>query len=500
MFLLTTACFVCATAAFQSSSSPRRIRGRSAILQFPPSPSALYSSSSDGTEDQSIEALQSLAKFHEGSWQGRAKSFAVTADVAAGIVQRKDSPSYQCFVKVVLDAANRDYLLQETLEWEDSVSSRSISFKNSNVDVDAVDASYSLDSTLPDFPNALAGTDKLKQFLIEHCVAVSDDERARCLVFYGADQNLIRIVVCEETRIPTENEDVVIGTSDKDSSFSAADLLEMQSDVDRLVDKMTGDSKVGSQESGHTSGTPQEQLKKLQDVVSLSESTPSDENDGTGSSFSKHSVTLLEVSSGVWLGDSIIRDVPMVPMSMEERGKGFGPKQIATIRSKDAFAKWSVGVQKVAWRWMWNFGDEIRQVNDIGKFMGAQLEPTLAQSLSGTVCINEGLSRKIKPDDQMVYIDWNGENVGFVLGSYSVQVPRYLKFDKRQVRPFTTEFTVFQSAPKRSNAEDVSNDEPDLKDMICSKVSRVYNYEGRLKQGCTSFFTFKRFGTEKQDT
>jgi hypothetical protein len=75
-----------------------------------------------------------------------------------------------------------------------------------------------------------------------------------------------------------------------------------------------------------------------------------------------------------------------------------------------------------------------------------------------------------------------------------------LKFDKRQVRPFTTEFTVFQSAPKRSNAEDVSNDEPDLKDIICSKVSRVYNYEGRLKQGCTSFFTFKRFGTEKQDT
>jgi hypothetical protein len=73
---------------------------------------------------------------------------------------------------------------------------------------------------------------------------------------------------------------------------------------------------------------------------------------------------------------------------------------------------------------MWNFGDEICQVNDIGKFMGAQLEPTLAQSLSGTVCINEGLSRKIKPDDQMVYIDWNGENVGFVLGSYSVQVSR----------------------------------------------------------------------------
>jgi hypothetical protein len=31
-----------------------------------------------------------------------------------------------------------------------------------------------------------------------------------------------------------------------------------------------------------------------------------------------------------------------------------------------------------------------------------------------------------------------------------------------------------------------------LPELCCSKIARVYNFEGKLKQGCTSFFTLRR--------
>lgn len=41
---------------------------------------------------------------------------------------------------------------------------------------------------------------------------------------------------------------------------------------------------------------------------------------------------------------------------------------------------------------------------------------------------------------------------------------------------------------------DGSADEVDitLPELCCSKIARVYNHEGSLKQGCTSFFTLRR--------
>jgi hypothetical protein len=70
------------------------------------------------------------------------------------------------------------------------------------------------------------------------------------------------------------------------------------------------------------------------------------------------------------------------------------------------------------------------------------------------------------------------------------------------VRPFYTEFCVYQAAdgiPKEGTDDALDSDEQvALPDVVCSKIARVYNYEGRLKQGCTSFFTFKRFGMEEE--
>ena len=454
---------------------------------------------SDGSvDDQAIEALKSLADFHDGQWQGKTKSFTVTADTAAGILQRKDSSVYKTTVKLGLDVKNRDFTLQETLQWDDDnqVALRKVSLQSSNVDVDAVDGSYSLDQTLPDLPADLVGTRKLAQFMIEHCLAVSDDCRARLWVLYGVDGSLFRVVVSEETRTkPTTGSTSEKEEEESPQGLTAADLLEMESDVDRLVDKITSgpaSSSSSSSPSSSSASTPGDRLGQLTD------SSSSSLNDGE-IDLILHPASLLELSSGVWLGDIIIRDHPNVAINREQRGQGFGAtKTGSSSRPSTGFAEWSIGVQKIAWRWMWNFGQEIRQVNDIGKAMGAELVPGLASPLAGNVCVNEGLSRRTPKPDRMVYIDWNGEDVGFFVGYFSIQVPRYLTFDRTQSnarRPFATEFAVYQSAP--SDTPDDENEAAAMPKLVCSKSSRIYNFESLLKQGCTSFFTFKRFGTEK---
>lgn len=447
----------------------------------------LSMSSGSGQEEQVVEAVRSLCDFHEGQWKGSATSFSVLPDVAAGIVKRKKSPSYSVSVKLGLDS-NRDYSFSETFEWGDNnVSSRSLSLNDCNVDVDAVDASYSLDSTLPDFPSAISGSDKLCQFVIEHCIAASDNRRTRCFMLYGVDQNLQRVVVCSEERNSADQESET-NTAPTSDQLTARDLLEMESDIDRLVQKLTGSIDDGSE--GNKADELKPQLQESSPIEKLGQSMTS--SDGAVP-LSNHDISLLELSSGVWLGDAIIRDMPMVPESPSGNGKGFGTMPERPSNTK-TFGTWSIGVQKIAWRWMWNFGDEIRQVVDIGKSMGAGLASSMSKSLGGTVCLNESLSRRIKKDERMVYVDWTGDMVGVLCGSVSIHVPRYLHFDKdasnKSAKPFFTEFCLYQST-----ADDA--DEDSLPELCCSKISRVYNYAGQLKQGVSSFYALQRFGVEE---
>jgi hypothetical protein len=80
-----------------------------------------------------------------------------------------------------------------------------------------------------------------------------------------------------------------------------------------------------------------------------------------------------------------------------------------------------------------------------------------------------------------------------------------LKFDRtRQLRPFYTEYCVFQAVvdsqhPGQNSLSDTNgmdDEEIKLPQLVCSKMARIYNYEGRLKQGVTSFLTLKRFGID----
>jgi hypothetical protein len=457
-------------------------------------------SSEFGQEDQIVEAIRSLCDFHEGQWSGQARSFSFLPDVAAGIVKRKTSPNYLVSIKLGLDS-DRDYSFTETFNWDGKVSSRYLSLNECNVDVDSVDASYSLDSTLPNFPSEISGTNKLCQFVIEHCIAASDNRRARCFMFYGVDQSLQRIVVCEEERV-IENEKAPAKSEEANGNqFTARDLLEMDSDIDRLVDKLTENIQDGSESSSDTA-SPLSSEPEASPMERLGESMSS--TDGA-LPLSSHEISLLELSSGIWLGDAIIRDMPMVTESPMKRGKGFGSSASPNTplsSNEKTFGTWNVGVQKIAWRWMWNFGDEIRQVTDIGKTMGAGLATSVSKSLGGSVCFNESLSRRMPKKDRMVYLDWTGDMVGILAGSVSMQVPRYLNFDKestkKSVKPFLTEFSLYQRT--EGDGEDLSYEEGEvsLPDLCCSKISRVYNYAGQLKQGVSSFYTFKRFGLEEE--
>lgn len=371
-----------------------------------------YMSDPMGSDNESTDVIRSLIDFHDGSWEGTATSFSVTPDVAAGIVQKKTSPKYKTSIKLGL--GEDGMTMTETFDFDDKISSRTIPLIKSNMDVDAVDGSYSLDTSLPNVPSAITGTEKLAQFGIEHVIAVNDDARARCLAFYGVDDgSLARVVIMHEQRIQGTGVKADAAQSTQD------DLLALDSDLDRIVDKIAGQVKGGSDETAKENVSEDEdRMKRLQKAMQSRSSAEE------GPSLSLHPMSLLELSSGVWLGDAIVRDLPNVAATPFDSGKGFGSsKPTATEEERRDFANWDVGVQKNAWRWIWRLGESIRQEDEVGNAMGTPMAKCLADSLSGTVCVNESLSRRIPKDQRMVYVNWdNGDYVSFILGSTSVQV------------------------------------------------------------------------------
>ena len=85
------------------------------------------------------------------------------------------------------------------------------------------------------------------------------------------------------------------------------------------------------------------------------------------------------------------------------------------------------------------------------------------------------------------------------------QVPRFSTFGSRQKKPFYTELCVYQSAAPSEDEGTIAVDPgaegmvvQELPEVICSRICRLYNSEGQLKQGCTSFYTLKRFESEAE--
>lgn len=377
--------------------------------------------------NQSKDALRILVDFHEGTWTGKATSFSVTNDLSAGIRMRKVSPEYKSTIKVGLDLKNQDYTMTETLEWENKMKRRQLSLIEANMDVDTVDGSYSLDTSLPDLPEDLIGTKKILQFGIEHCIAINDDARIRAFAFYGIDQSLARIVVCLEERFLEAANPLTMETNRADTSSP------------RVV-------------------------------------------------LSPAPINILELTSGVWLGDMILRE----PAAYQEP-KGFDRASTRRSSKPKQFASWSIGVQKVALQWKWDMDESIQKLVSVGKPLGVCLPTEMAIPISGVIGQNECLSNGIPAEQRMVYMDWmGGEQVGFIINNVALQLPRYLAFEPaggQNRRPFFTEVTVFQ-------AEEISTVDMDTdrgkRDLVCSVNARAYSADGQLKQASSGFFEFKR--------
>jgi hypothetical protein len=443
--------------AVTQSSFPSSTSARGVAAPATPRVRQLRSSVDD---HQSTEALQSLRDFHVGQWRGSAVSFAVTNDVAAGIVRRNVSKNYTSTVERVIDPSppqqqeqrNGYCYFRETIAYDNEMKSGTINIRDCQMDVDAVDASYSLDhhydhhdhdqnnsaendddddddddtntnsrngcgctvSLLP-APETLEGIDSNEiGWCVEHCLVTSDTARVRSFVVYDTTQQLVRVVVCHEERI--RNSSGGVGGVHLPHRRREPLLLPQQ------------------QQPQEQSQSPEQQ--RLVDASMISSTTDPDKV------LELMTANLLELASGVWLGDAVVRDNGSVSMSpiMEQQpqqpkkkgfgGVGFGIGGGATSNNKRPssssiipFASWSVGVQKIAWRWLWDFGEDIRQVVDLGKVLGCPMLATEQFNVAGTVIANESMSRRITKAQRMVFIDWGDkDSVGFLVGSVAVQV------------------------------------------------------------------------------
>jgi hypothetical protein len=432
--------------AFPIFFSLRRVVPVSQSRSYPgpqrPRP-ARYASRRESDGEHSEEALHSLAEFHIGSWYPTSlHSFTVSDDGAAGILHREhwkqqEGATRPYMTQVYLDPASSRKLTEE-ITLQDAVKcSRTIDLLESSMDVDTVDGSYSFhsncrvspDAAIPSTLLGLEGPDPV--FLIEHCLAVSDLQRTRLWVAYGDQDNngvhqqgelrLLRVAVSYETRetIATRGGEELPASHEKahnEAQTTVMDLLEMENDIERLVSKISGSIRI--------EGQPSQRLEPENNQPSLLQQVLSGGTKHDSPPLKLHAASLLEMSSGIWLGDTVIRELPMAPMEQRSvRKSGFahtaGKDRRTTVGPR--FGAWNTGVQKSTWEWQWDLAESIQQTVHLGRSMGPTMETT--QTMVGQICVNEGLSRRVPRPNRMVYIQWTGnDNVSFLLESSLIQV------------------------------------------------------------------------------
>ena len=285
-------------------------------------------------------------------------------------------------------------------------------------DVDAVDGSYSLHSSVKEIdsdqssasscavPQSISGMDSNKiTSVIENCLVATETERVRCFMIYGKsgsigsdtegdsnsldEQRLQRIVVSHETKLQKEND---LGDIIQDAVGGGADNR-----LGQLASSMSGAEDLG------------------QNV--------------------KYPINMMSLSVGPWLGDAIIRDKSFNSLLPSKKGKGspskgFGAPRKETppkkMNHESGFGEWVLGVQKVAMTFKYDFDCNVRQTFDYGKSMGVYVEGWPRQSAG--IIYDDRMSRRMKPEDRSMYIDYdNGAYCGFIFGSVYLKVS-YTKF------------------------------------------------------------------------
>lgn len=516
-------------------------------------------------------------------------TYTVPMDPAAGLKRGQISKPYKASVQLEMDLGEltggvkrRGLRLVESIQFGNDGDDVSVPFVRSiplgaNVDVDAVDGSYSLDDTGVDTdspplplmpPSLLAGVDPMAvKFVVEHTLAVSETERCRCFLLYGdavSDGNavasnnddeedddedfaikaarrakkelrsdapernyrLLAVVLSEETKVMPEQEETIqdaeivdyasdfasqIIESPSPSPASPLDLLEINQPA----------------ESGNDMDRLMQSLEKHNKQVM--ESSTTDDSDGgddgnQNTMMERHALGMFGLTSGVWLGDTFIREsIPSaVSRARQSRTqKGFG-KQTKTDNDngnveEDRFATWSMGVQKVALLFGWDYSKTISQSYTYGKVMGTATSFSSMANIKsdGIVALDEGRRTKKREEMRVVWDMDGGSYVAGLIGSSYFRAPRYMSFSQSRsysADAYLTEFMVFYRPEKNeedaSPSDSSSNSEPvdggieedATPEYYCSRTSRLYNAnDGNLMQGSTAFFSLTPALLEQSD-
>ena len=263
-------------------------------------------------------------------------------------------------------------------------------------------------------PMAISGIDnKIVTSIVEHCLVTNENERCRCFLLYsktglygnGSNSNddqskqeerLVRVVICDERKVV-------------DVDSNKVDLLQL---AEEEKSSQMGDSRLDQLAAAMGNPTLQNQI------------------------MDRCPVSLMTLSLGPWLGDSVIRDKSyndLLPTSpTKSSNKGFGtPKKVSTSQNQQGggFAEWVIGVQKVAMEYKWDYGSTVRHCLEFGKSMGIYCE-NWPLSSTGTI-FEERMSRRLSPEERTVYIDYDmGSYCGFVVGSVYVKVSVYYIINK----------------------------------------------------------------------
>lgn len=403
------------------------------------------------------------------------------------------SPPFQVSTSTRLGVAARggqELKLVEIMTWDQSQSVEKEDGKNemfcarttilgSFADIDAVDGSYSLHSFKQQdenrgdepesqkevckstLPYSISGVDpnRVSSSIIESCLVANQNERVRCFMIYGPnidgsleEERLLRVVVSHEKKMKNDFKELL-----QESAGS--------SDDNRLKGLLSSDMY-----------SPQKDLGKNVKVP----------------------INMMLLSIGPWLGDTIIRDKSynmLLPKNKEssKTSRGFGKSSSFSSKSRGeregGFGEWVLGVQKSVITFKYDFDCNCRQMVDFGKYIGVQVEGWPRQSFG--IIYDDRMSRRIKPKDRSCYIDFdNGAYCGFIFGSVYIKAPRFLtsKHMGASSSPVYTEFALYQR-PEDEERNKENDDRYD--DICCSRITRLYDESGSLKQGCTSFFVLK---------
>lgn len=517
-------------------------------------------------------------------------TYSVPMDPAAGLKRGTISKPYKCSVRLEMDIdadiggglrrRKRGLRLVESIQHvggeEGSADIGGVPFVRSihlgeNVDVDAVDGSYSLDAALltsdnqssspmvPLLPPSLMGNacdDPMSvQYLVEHTIAVSEIERCRCFLLYGDasdggtgertafdlgdddvdDENdyaiaaakrersvqkvtseseemeknyrLLSVILAEETKVmPEELQSSNLDSSTKltsqqiESSTPSASPSVSSSPLSFLELNETneiGDSKMNQLIQS---------LQKRNDQVMNSITTSPD---GGNTAMERFSLGMFGLTSGVWLGDTFIREhMPPSLLRARElrdgRNKGFDSKNKQRDRDpgsdEDRFATWSMGVQKVALRFEWDYSKSISQSYTYGKVMGTATSLSSMANIrsDGTIVVNESRPTRTREELRVIWDMDGGTYVAGLLGSCFLRAPRYMSFKQSRsysADAYLTEFMVFYRPCESSES---SIDDDGRPECYASRSCRLYNAKnGSLHQGSTAFFSLRRVDSDR---